>query len=60
MRTEGETECGHQMNLIPVAAQKSECVIETFYNWTLLPPLLGRSIWRLFRARRYWMVGFQG
>jgi hypothetical protein len=48
--------CCYQMNRAPIAAQKSECAIETCYPWTIGPYFrlvrLGRSIWRAFRARK--------
>jgi hypothetical protein len=53
----------YEMNLVPIAAQKLEWVMETCSNCAIGTPistLLGRSIWRPFRARRLWLVGSQG
>jgi hypothetical protein len=52
--------CGYEMDLAPIAVQKLEWVMETCYNCAIGTPistLLGRSIWRPFRARRVgWSV----
>jgi hypothetical protein len=51
--------CGYEMNLAAMAAQKLQWVVETCYNCAIGPisTLLGRPIWRPFRARRVgWSV----
>jgi hypothetical protein len=52
----GGERCGYQMNLAPIAARK--LAMETVYHWAIGPAfaLLGRSVWRPFRASRFRLV----
>jgi hypothetical protein len=55
--------CCYQMNLAPIATQKSEYAIETCYHWTIGPTsalLVRRFDLAPLQGASLWVVGSQG